>query len=275
MSYKTILVHVDNSARCKQRVELAAGMAVEHGAHLIGLYFGFLPVDFPDVSRVRRQEREQLAEQMFAEVTARCGVAGEWRAPPGAANQLAPVHARYADLIITGQLNHGDEETFIAEQFVERLVLITGRPVLMVPYAGLITPPAGAMPARFDKILLAWNASREAARAGTDALPLLTRAKQVVVMSINPKIDEQQHGDMPGADIALFFARHGVNVAVTSCPGRNDVEAGELLLSRAADLGADLIVMGGYGHPRLEELVLGGVTRTILEAMTVPVLMSH
>lgn len=280
MRYKTILVHVDNSKRCPQRVELAASMAREHGAHLIGLYFAFSPVPFPYVSRgdlreaatqvvQTHHERKAAGEQTFTAITTRYGVSTEWRAPSSEfANQAAPMHARYADLVIAGQLDESDEETYVAEHFLEHLVLNSGRPVLIVPYAGIV-------PARFERILLAWNASREAARAGTDALSLLRQAARVTVMSINPKVNEQKHGDIPGADIALFFARHGIKMEVASSMSSNDVETGELLLSRAADMTADLIVMGGYGHSRLQEWVMGGVTRTLLRDMTVPVLMSH
>ena len=122
--------------------------------------------------------------------------------------------------------------------------------------------------------MLAWDAGREAARAVSDAMPFLERAEQVTVMAVNPSSGEGDHGEEPGADIALHLARHGVKAEVhqTESP---DISVGDELLSRIADDGSDMLVMGAYGHTRLRELVLGGVTRSILEQMTVPVLMSH
>jgi nucleotide-binding universal stress UspA family protein len=124
------------------------------------------------------------------------------------------------------------------------------------------------------RALVAWNASREAARALNDAIPLLEDAENVTVLSVNPKRGIRGEGDLPAADIALHLARHGMK-AEASYVVAEDIGVGDALLSRAADLGSDLIVMGGYGHSRLREIVLGGATRTVLRHMTVPVLLSH
>ena len=121
-------------------------------------------------------------------------------------------------------------------------------------------------------MLVAWNASREATRALTDSIPLLREAETVHVIAFDPAA--APHGEVPGADIGLYLARHGIKVTVSQQTAP-DVDVGNQLLSRAADLNADLIVMGAWGHSRLHELVMGGVTQTILRSMTVPVLMSH
>src|SRR5690606_4452572 len=151
--------------------------------------------------------------------------------------------------------------------FPADFVMRCGRPVLLVPYAG-----------RFEavgrRVLVAWDAGREAARAVRDALPLLKRAEHVEVVSFNPDRPGARHGPIPGADLAAYLARHDVKVHVSQQHG-DDIEVGEQILSRAADLHSDLIVMGAYGHSRLRELALGGATRTLLASMTVPVLMSH
>ncbi|MGH6943153.1 MAG: universal stress protein, partial [Geminicoccaceae bacterium] len=122
--------------------------------------------------------------------------------------------------------------------------------------------------------VVAWDASRAAARAVSDALPLLERAKSVTVVSVNPRPNLFGHGEVPGADIALHLARHGLKVEVHRLEAR-DIDTANAILSYVADAGCDLLVMGGYGHSRLRELVLGGVTRTMLGEMTVPVLMAH
>jgi nucleotide-binding universal stress UspA family protein len=138
----------------------------------------------------------------------------------------------------------------------------------------LFHPYAGDFPTVGKRVLIAWDAGREAARAASDALPLLRRADAVEVAVFDPQRARRNHGAQPGADIALFLARHGVKVSVHTQSGAG-YDVGAQILSRAADTSADLIVMGAYGHARVRELVLGGVTRTVLEAMTVPVLMSH
>jgi nucleotide-binding universal stress UspA family protein len=137
--------------------------------------------------------------------------------------------------------------------------------VLLIPYAG-------DFPAVGKRVLVAWNAGREATRAITDAIPILREAQQVDVIAFNPK--DAPHGEVPGADVGLYLARHGIKVNVSQQTAE-DVDVGNQLLSRAADLDVDLIVMGAYGQPRMKELVLGGATRTVLKSMTVPVLMSH
>jgi nucleotide-binding universal stress UspA family protein len=136
----------------------------------------------------------------------------------------------------------------------------------------LIVPRYGVFGTVGERVLIAWNGSREATRAAHDALPLLKRATKVTVLSIDPDHDSQRR--VPSADITLHLARHGVAAEADSTVAL-DIAVGDVLLSRAADLGADLIVMGGYGHSRVREMVLGGATRHLLQHMTVPVLMSH
>ncbi len=147
------------------------------------------------------------------------------------------------------------------------MALAVGRPVLVVPYAG-----------RFEacgrRVLVAWNASRAATRAVNDAMPLLAGAETVTVLCVDPDEDRRAHGDVPGADVAVHLARHGVKARVESTAS-GGIGVGNAVLSRASDIGADLLVMGAYGHTRVRELLLGGATRTILESMTVPVLLSH
>jgi nucleotide-binding universal stress UspA family protein len=185
------------------------------------------------------------------------------------ADQISAItlNARYADLVVIGQKNPADSVLSGSLVNPGNVVLACPRPVLVIPYIGA---PAGFG----NHILIAWNGSRESCRAVTDALPLLKLAGRVTVMAVDPRISNSAHGAAPGADLAKFLASH--DVKVTAQPDYSDVDdAGVELLSRAADLGADLLVMGAYGHTRTREWVLGGVTRTILASMTIPVLMSH
>jgi nucleotide-binding universal stress UspA family protein len=167
--------------------------------------------------------------------------------------------------VVAGQPT--DQDTGDLRGLADELALSAGRPVLFVPYAG-------RFPSLGKRVLVAWDTGREAARAVSDALPLLQRAESVEVTAFDPERGRRGHGQEPGADVGLYLARHGIKVQAARQSGAG-FEVGAQILSRAADQGADLIVMGAYGHSRMRELVLGGVTRTILESMTVPVLMSH
>jgi nucleotide-binding universal stress UspA family protein len=138
----------------------------------------------------------------------------------------------------------------------------------------LVVPHDWAPRALGERVLIAWDASREAARAVSDALPLLQRAASVLVVSVNPKSTPLGHGELPGADMALHLARHNIHVEVQSVE-TDRMDVADALLSFAADRGCDLLVMGAYAHSRVRELVLGGATRTILKSMTLPVLMAH
>jgi len=276
MGYRTILVHIDPGTRCSRRVEAAINLARQHDAHLIGLH-ALAPFEPPGyvlaqvgpelMEAQKRASAADLArtEREFLAMASAAGLRNiEWRAAIDDPVDAMTLHARYADLLVIGQTD-ASQDSNISSDFPERLVLAAGRPVL-------ILPSAGTFPTIGKRILVAWNPSREATRAVTDAIPMLRLADNVHVMAVNPRHGE--HGSVPGADIGLYLARHGVRVEVKSDQGA-EIDVGNELLSRAADLDADLIVMGGYGHSRLKEWVLGGATRTILESMTAPVLMSH
>jgi nucleotide-binding universal stress UspA family protein len=150
----------------------------------------------------------------------------------------------------------------------EYVLLNAINPVLIVPYAGEFSSVG-------QRVLIAWDGSMEAARAVHGAIPLLQRAGQVQVAVFDPRVGPGAHGEEPGADIALFLARHGIRVDVSRHVTGGEIDIGNAILSHASDFGADLLVMGGYGHSRFREVLLGGVTRTILRSMTTPVLMSH
>ena len=272
MTYKTILVHLDETARRQERLQLACTLAARFDAHLVGL-FALGAARIPsyalaeagpvvrDIEERRRGEAARAAEKEFREAERRGGGKSEWRISTEDAAAAVRLSARYSDLVVLGQAKPGDG---LGRAIAEDVVLAAGRPVLMVPYAGHF-PETG------KRVLVAWNASPEAARAVADALPLLSLAQSVEVVAFGPGGD---HGEQPGADLALYLARHGVKATAARQNARG-VDIGSQILSRAADNDADLIVMGAYGHSRMRELALGGATRSILDAMTVPVLMAH
>ena len=277
MSYKDILVHVDDTKACESRLDVAVGLAERFESHLTGIYVD-PGIAIPTVADVQispmlleglEEEREQRcreAAQRFESRLKRSSVANEWRSLEGELATTLIRQARYADLVVMGQ-DSPDEGTIVVGGLPDAVALACGRPTLIVPYIGVTRAPGG-------RVIVAWNGSREAARALNDALPLLVGADVVEVLSINARSGEESDADVPGADISLHLARHGVKAEARQIVA-NDVDVGEMLLSHAADHGADLIVMGAYGHARWREVVLGGATRQLLRHMTVPVLMSH
>ncbi len=278
MAYKNLLVHIDDSKVCAARLEAAIELARAHDAHLTGLYIAAdsllpgnmsaeVPARFLDALPAQVAERIEAARTGFTAAVERAGLTADCRTAHCLSSRVAEVialHARYADLVILGQPEpEGRRE--VNAQIPEDAMLGAGRPALVVPYIG-----AGERLG--TRIMVAWDGGREAARAVGDALPLLERARSVVVLVINPR--RAVHGERPGADIALHLARHGVIVEAQHLEAEG-LAVGDALLSRLADQDIDLLVMGAYGHSRLRELVLGGVTRQIFQQMTVPVFMSH
>lgn len=277
MTLKDILVHLDDSKVSGDRLRTAIALAQDHGAHLIGVYVMALPelpayvaaqmpAELIEAQYTALKEAAAAAKATFEEATAKAGLtAAEFRSGEGDTVDVVALHARYCDLAVVGQK---DPDGGTALDMPDRLILSVGRPVLVVPYVGASTVSG-------VKAMVAWDGSRLAARAVNDALPILAKASDVAVMAVNPGDAENGHGDVPSADICTHLARHGVKAEAQHVQSDGTVSPGDMLLSRVADEGVGLIVMGAYGHARWRELVLGGVTHHLLEHMTVPVLMSH
>ena len=278
--FKTIIVHVDDSPAFDSRLRAAAWLAGEYGAHLVGsaatglswpayaLLSGSMavvPVD--EFDQMRTRARSNLAR--FAEQARLLGVRSiEERLIEDEHRDALLLQSRYADLVVTSQ--EGGTAPAAGPSRVrglpQYLVLHGPRPVLVVPpsYAG--EPIA-------QSILIGWDGNGPALRAIDAALPLLQRALSVRLAVINPGRETRLHGDEPGADMALYLARHGVTVEVTN--EHTAASAGDALLALARDSQAGLLVTGAFGHSRFREIVLGGVTRVLLERAMLPVLLAH
>jgi nucleotide-binding universal stress UspA family protein len=276
MTYKTILVHLNDSRRAERVLEPAAQLATRFNSHLIGLHACSAVPASPipmassalgSIVAAERRNSEALAE-VFQRVTTAKPYVAEWRLQKVPHVDLAGVvmeHGRAVDLIVAGQTDP-DWDLSPLMDFPERLALESGRPVLVIPYAGRYSTVG-------RRAVVAWKGSREAARAVFDALPLLREAQAVHILEIKER-DDDGAVLAPDTSIAAALGRHGIKPEVRTSV-TSDISVGDEILSRAADLDADLLIMGAYGHSRFRELVFGGVTRHIAKHMTLPTLLSH
>ena len=280
MSYKTILVHADQSSHAPARMALAARLAFACDAHLSALACtGIsryaqpgapghqLPLVPQTLDMWRAQARASLAA--LETIAARAGLE-----PPSLSlldadpEEGLMLRAPFCDLLVLSQTDPHETSPGTIRDLPQNLLLHCGRPLLLAPWreGGLGTA------APFHHPLVAWDGGRQAARAISDALPLLKLAGEVTLLVLNAE-RPGGHGMEPGADMALSLSRHGVRVEVMR--EYTSVDIGDALLCVAAELRCDLLVMGGYGHRRARETLLGGATRTVLKEMTLPVLIAH
>jgi nucleotide-binding universal stress UspA family protein len=274
-----IVVFIDGHAKAAGILEFAGVLAEEHGARLISVFMQPEPPITPAQTFARGKGMLSLIEEhraqlegieadyraLFDDTVRRYGIrsASEWRSLPYLSSEVG-VHAYYADLVVIARPEPAGQ-TAGPPGLAESLVLSSGRPIILFPPSGTVS--------RVRRILVGWNATRESIRAVADALPLLAKAEAVEVLVADHE-RQSGHGQEPGADIARHLARHGAQVGVRRLSsGEKDV--GRLLLSQADAFGADLLVMGAYGHSQLTEWVFGGVTRTVLYEAGLPVLMSR
>jgi len=274
---KDVVVNLATGASRGFAGEYAVSVAEAFQAHVAAIAFAYdpvlppalmggIPADFIESQRAQAEEAAGAAVARFEEAARRAGVSAESRvlaASVAGASDLFGRMARRFDLAVVGQAE--PDKAAPEELIAETALFESGRPVLLVPYiqkAGL----------KLGNVLVCWDGSRSAARATADAMPFLTRADSIEVVIV---AGERGKGDeIPGADVGQHLARHALKVNVKRIVA-TETDVASAILSYVADASADLIVMGGYGHSRLREFILGGVTRGILAAMTVPTLMSH
>jgi nucleotide-binding universal stress UspA family protein len=273
-----IVVFIDGRTETAGILEFAGILAQEHGARVISVFMQPEPTVTPaetfargkgmeSIIEVHRAQLERIEAEhraQFENIVRRCGIRSEWRSLPYLSSEVG-VHAYYADLVVIARPESAGPSTG-PPGLAESLVLSSGRPIIMFPARGTVS--------QVRRILVAWNATRESIRAVADALPLLVKAKAVQVLVVDHERNRAGHGQDPGADIARHLARHGAHVEVLRLSSEGE-EVGRLLLSKAAAFGADLLVMGAYGHSHLREWMFGGVTRTVLYEAGLPVLMSR
>jgi nucleotide-binding universal stress UspA family protein len=286
MKLRDLLVVLHGSARSNAVLSLALGLARRHDAHLTGfcplelLYptnLGFALSGYPEAVALQEaanrfeaqaQGKAQTIEADFREQLRRENVRGDWQVATGVAVDDVARRARAADLLVLGQTDPDHPLPPMARHLVEDALMNSGRPLLIVPFAG-----------RFETIgtnvVVGWNGTREAARAVHDGLLLIEPTATVTVLTVERPRSEADFQQVPGADLAEHLARHGLKVSADRTVTDGSISYGDALLAYASDTGADLLISGGYGHSRARELILGGVSRELLDHMTLPVLMSH
>jgi nucleotide-binding universal stress UspA family protein len=278
---REIVVFIDGHTKAGGILEFAGELAEEHGARLIGVFLQPEPtITTPEmfvrgkgmlhVREVYRAQLERIEADnraLFRDIVRRHGLRpeSEWRSLPHFSSEVG-AHAYYADVVVVAQ-PRPDGRTDRPLGLAESLILTSGRPIIMFPSVSTVS--------RIRRILVGWNARRESIRAVADAMPALIKAESVEVLVIHHE-RTAGHGQDPGADVARHLARRGVKAETRRLSSTKEKkEVGHLLLSQAATFGADLLVMGAYGHSQLREWMFGSVTRTVLREAGLPVLMSR
>jgi nucleotide-binding universal stress UspA family protein len=274
---KDIVVNLGLGERGSPAGDYAVSVADAFDAHVVGVSFlydpivpvsatGYIPAEVIETQRADNEAAAKTAIDRFAAAASRAGVSAEQvtlsASLAGAGDTFGRIARRF-DLAVVGQAE--PEANSVEEIIAESTLFESGRPVIVVPYIQ-------KAPLKLDNVMVCWDGSRPAARAIADAMPLLEKAGRVEVVIIANERGKQD--EIEGADMGQHLARHGLKVEVNRIAG-GKIDVADALLSHVADSGTDFIVMGGYGHSRLREFVLGGVTHTILRSMTAPVLMSH
>jgi nucleotide-binding universal stress UspA family protein len=273
---KDLVVNLSGAAPQDFAADYAVSVAKAFGAHITGIAFvyepvipdtvmGGIPTDLIEVQREENTKAANAAASRFDAAAKKAGAAAATRildaSLAGAATTFGRIARRF-DLAVVGQAQ--PEKGAAEELMIEGALFESGRPVIVVPYIqkqGLT----------LERVMACWDGGARAARAIADAMPLLERAKAVDLVIVT---ERGKNDEVTGANMSEHLARHGVTIEVKRI-AKGDIHVQDAILDYVADCGADFIVMGGYGHSRLREFILGGVTRSILASMTVPVLMSH
>jgi nucleotide-binding universal stress UspA family protein len=269
MAFKDILIHVDSSPACAARLDLAISFARKNHAFLTGLFV----IPHKHYSPLHRadEQRATESESAFRQKTSLAGIDANWLCVDWSVtgvgmNEIIDQYAYHKDLVIVGQTDHSFQEEDIPHDLPERVVIGSGRPVLVVPYAGTFSKIG-------EKVLVAWQPGRESARALHDAMPLIQEAQQVIIAGVeSPKRNNFDVNNL--GDIITHLERHKIEVKVTTVAASN-IPIGDVLLNTAWEEGCDLIVMGACAHKARGASAFGPVAKHVMTYMPVPVFMSH
>ncbi|CAM3658040.1 UspA domain-containing protein [Bordetella sputigena] len=276
---KRIALHVEKDQACAGRTLTALALAQRFEAELLAIYVNYTWAHYPYGESVIPSAAYEVMLQQLAQEHDKChmefercvadtGIATQWRNPGGRPDETLPLHARCADLLVLSQAHERDTDSIVDPYMVENVIMNAGRPVLVVPYAGEYTRIG-------SRILVCWDGGREAARALADAAPFLASAEEVLVLTLDADSDAMRSRETVPGDLQAWFRAQGYGDPRMLTRETAELGHGNAILNAASDHSCDLIVMGLYGHSRMREWVLGGASRDMLNAMTVPVLFSH
>ena len=269
MNFRDILVHIDGRPTCQSRLEVATLLAKQHQARLTGLYV--IPHPYYASHHVDPHKAADEAEEMFVGRVQKEGLDFSWNCAESLhsgfeMSQNVNLYAHYHDLLVISQTDLAHPDRTVPHDLPEKAVLGSGRPVLIVPYAGHFKRIG-------HQVMVAWRGGPESSRALHDSLPVLEKAAIVRVLSVLGTGGDESYLTHK-ADICEHLSRYGIN-AYSEKHVSGDLSVGDMLLNRCADEGIDLLVMGAFAQSRRGQQTLGDVGRYLLEFMTVPVLMAH
>lgn len=274
-----IAVHLDNDRHLEKRVQTGARLAAQHNCELVGIYAGLrlhrpaleeivVPAEIKVIlERSIDAERKNIREIFAREIDA-AGVEAFWRTQRGAPEDILARESRYCDLLVMSQPDDQQSDASHLPRFAAAVILAAGRPVLMLPNVGQVESIG-------KRVMVCWDQGREAARALADATPILEEAKELIFLTVDPQSRTRALTDDNRDDLLAYCDYHGFPPPRIVEQSSGATSVGESIVHAASDAGVDLIIMGAYGHSRLQQAILGGTTRKMFESMRTPVLFSH
>lgn len=274
-----IAIHLSDDEACERRIQAGMVLAKKQGAELVGIYAPggiggrsydekIIPSEVSHLLRERYEKDHNAIQNSFLEQAAQAGIKADWRVPKGDTDTALGLHSRYCDLIIMSKGPASHHFSGFMLNLPEAVMMAAGRPVLMIPNFGTFDTIG-------ERILYCWDQRREAARAFTDAAPLLRDCQQLAVLEVDRDEDALSAQDLRDDDFSRYCVSLGYPDPKRLQKSSEGFGVGHVILNTATDLASDLIVMGAYGHSRMRQWVMGGASRTLLSSMTVPVLLSN
>lgn len=275
-----IAIDLTIDSNLKRRVQAAVKLAAQHNAQMIGVctdppipqYLatsGGASAGVFNALLTRIEEDKNQARDMFLAEAAAAGVKAECRMPKGPVEDVLATHARLCDLLVMSQSRQNESSWGIPSSMAESVIMSAGRPVLMIPYANIAEYPIG------EDVMFCWDYGRRAARALADAAPILTRAKSLTILTVDPQPEMLSQQDVRPDDLLAFCASRGYPVPKMINKSSEYANVGDTILNTVTDQGCDMVVMGIYNRSRVREWILGGTSKTLIQSMTVPILFSH
>jgi nucleotide-binding universal stress UspA family protein len=272
MAFKDILLHLDNSAGCPARIDLAINMALLHGARLKGIYVVTHSYYTPGPATGETEAVTRI-EALFSEKASQAGISAEWHYVDWPVvgvgiSEIIDIYAYYSDLVIVSQPDHGAQNSTTPVDLPERLGLGTGRPLLVVPYAGSFTVSG-------ERVMIAWRAGRESSRIVNDAMSILEKARYISVVTVSTQGTNDEKAENDALRLCEYLACHGIAATHDQVLTSAGSPVGDVLLNHACEQKMDMLAMGAFAPNRRGVFTLGPVARHLMNHMTMPVLISH